>query len=91
MTVYVLGDHGKSSFNPGNFNVELGTIVTWVNQDTVPHTVTAPGVFDSGPIPPNGGRWSWGASVVGTYTYHCLIHPDMNGTVVVTAPTPTGY
>ena len=54
-------------------------------------TVTVPGVFDSGPIPPNGGRWSWVASVAGTFTYHCLIHPDMNGTVSVTVPSPTSY
>jgi plastocyanin len=91
MTIYVLGDNGSRSFNPSNASVSVGTIVTWVNQDTQAHTVTVPGVFDSGPIPPNGGRWSWGATVTGTFTYHCLIHPDMNGTIVVTAPSPTSY
>jgi plastocyanin len=91
MVVYILGDKGSNSFSPGKFTVSLGTIVTWINQDTEAHTVTDPGVFDSGPIPPNGGRWSWGASVVGTFTYHSLIQPDMNGTVIVTSPTQTSY
>jgi plastocyanin len=91
MTVMISGDSGSRSFNPGKFSVPMGTIVTWVNDDAVGHTVTAPGVFDSGPIPPNGGRWSWVASIAGTYTYHCLIHPDMNGTLTVTVPQPTSY
>jgi plastocyanin len=91
MTVFITADSGSRSFNPGKFSVPMGTIVTWVNNDAVGHTVTEPGVFDSGPIPPNGGRWSWVASIAGTYTYHCLIHPDMNGTLTVTVPAPTGY
>ena len=91
MTVFITADSGSRSFNPGKFSVPMGTIVTWVNNDAVGHTVTEPGVFDSGPIPPNGGRWSWVASIAGTFTYHCLIHPDMNGTLTVTVPAPTGY
>ena len=91
MTVTIVGENGSKSFSPGNFSVPLGTVVTWINQDSQGHTVTMPQVFDSGPIPPNGGRWSWVASQAGTFTYHCLIHPDMNGTVTVTVPQPTAY
>lgn len=91
MTVTIAGDNGSRSFNPGSISVPMGTIVTWINQDGQGHTVTMPGVFDSGPIPPNGGRWSWVASVAGTFTYHCLIHPGMNGTITVTVPAPTPY
>jgi plastocyanin len=91
MTIYITGDNGGHSFSPGSISVPFGTIVTWINQDSQPHTVTVPDVFDSGPIPPNGGRWSWGASVVGTFTYHSLIQPDMNGTITVTAPTQSNY
>ena len=91
LVVTIKGDDGSRSFTPGNVSVPMGTIVTWINQDSQGHTVTVPGVFDSGPIPPNGGRWSWVASVAGTFTYHCLIHPDMNGSVSVTVPSPTSY
>jgi plastocyanin len=91
MVVNIDGDHGNKSFNPGTVSVPMGTVVTWINRDVQGHTVTMPGVFDSGPIPPNGGRWSWVASAAGTFTYHCLIHPGMNGTIVVTVPVPTGY
>jgi plastocyanin len=91
MTVNIKSDSGSRSFDPGTVTVPLGTVVTWINQDAQGHTVTMPSVFDSGPIPPNGGRWSWVASAAGTYTYHCLIHPDMNGTIIVTVPQPTSY
>lgn len=91
MTISIVGDNGSKSFAPGNISVPLGTVVTWINQDSQGHTVTMPQVFDSGPIPPSGGRWSWVASQPGTFTYHCLIHPDMNGTITVTVPQPTAY
>lgn len=91
MVVNIVGDNGGRSFNPGSISVPMGTVITWINQDAQGHTVTMPGVFDSGPIPPNGGRWSWVASAAGTFTYHCLIHPGMNGTIVVTVPAPTSF
>ncbi len=87
-TINILGDRGKGSYDPGNVTVDMGTVVTWINQDSQGHTVTAPGAFDSGPVPPNGGRWAWVASTEGTFTYHCLIHPGMNGTITVVVPPP---
>jgi plastocyanin len=88
VTVNILGDRGNRSYDPGNITVDMGTVVTWINQDSQGHTVTMAGAFDSGPIPPSGGRWSWVASSAGTFTYHCLIHPEMNGTVTVVVPPP---
>jgi len=47
------------------------------------HTVTGDdNSFDSGNISA-GSRFSRTFSVVGTYKYHCTIHPSMTGTVVV--------
>jgi plastocyanin len=48
------------------------------------HTTTADSSgWNSGPIQPgqNSGAVYFGA--VGTFTYHCSIHPTMTGTVVV--------
>jgi plastocyanin len=61
----------------------VGTIVTWTNTDTEAHTVTADdGLFDSGVLEPGQSYSTWlGGS--GTVTYHCEIHPDMKGSVVV--------
>lgn len=78
-------------FTPGNLTVTQGTLVTFINNDTVAHTATAPSHFDSGPIAPNGGRWTWVASMVGTIAYHSLIQPTMAGSITVTPSAPTGY
>ncbi len=75
-------------FNPNNVQVKLGTTVIWINNDTVPHTVTSgqPGApdgrFDSGPIPPNG-RFQLQASAGGIYAYFSKSDETMTGTVAV--------
>ena len=72
------------SFSPGTIEVTVGTTVTWTNNDSAPHTVTADdGAFDSGEIA-QGGTFSFTFDTAGTYTYFCEIHPDMTGSVVVT-------
>lgn len=70
------------AFNPANLAVSAGTTVTWTNNDSVSHTVTADnGTFDSGVIPP-GGTYSHTFTAAGTVTYHCTIHPFMHGSVI---------
>jgi plastocyanin len=65
------------AFNPPNATVAPGTTVTWVNDDQVPHTVTAnDGAFDSGTLQP-GQSYSFAFDKPGTYAYHCNIHPYM--------------
>lgn len=54
--------------------VKAGTTVTWVNRDSMPHTVTADdGTFESGMMD-GGATWSHTFDAPGTYTYHCLPH-----------------
>ncbi|MCA1838607.1 MAG: cupredoxin domain-containing protein [Actinobacteria bacterium] len=71
------------AFDPTQLDVAAGTTVTWTNGDTEAHTVTADdGLFDSGVLEPGQSYTSWlGGS--GTVAYHCEIHPDMQGSVVV--------
>ena len=88
VTIRILGDKGANSFSPGNIVVNLGTIVTWVNEDSQPHSVTAPGAFDSGMIAPNGGKWNWVAAVPGTFTYSSITNPTMSGTITIVVPPP---
>jgi plastocyanin len=73
------------TFDPSALNVATGTTVAWTNNDTEAHTVTADnGLFDSGVIEPGQSYSTWlGGS--GTVAYHCEIHPDMKGSVVVGA------
>ncbi|MBC5823644.1 MAG: cupredoxin domain-containing protein [Candidatus Eremiobacteraeota bacterium] len=91
ITINITGDNGARSYSPSSVTVASGTIVTWINQDSQPHTATAPGAFDSGPIPPNGGRWTWIASVPGQWKYYSLIQPDMTGIITVNPPTTTNF
>ncbi len=71
------------SFSPASLTVTAGTTVTWTNNDTMTHTVTADDAsFDSGNIT-MGTKYPRLFSTAGTYTYHCTIHPNMKGTIVV--------
>jgi plastocyanin len=71
------------AFDPAEIEVTVGTVVTWVNQDQVPHTATAlDGTFDTGTID-EGGEGSVTFDTAGTFEYRCEIHPSMTGTVVV--------
>ena len=83
-------EYGAGNMNNGKFytpasltvTVANGTI-TWVNGDTMAHTVTADdGSFDSGSIAPGAG-WSYKFTKPGTFKYHCAPHPWMTGTVIV--------
>ena len=66
--------------------VAQGTIVVWLNEDPVVHTVTADdGRFDSGEIPP-GKSWAHRFEAPGSFTIHCVPHPFMRATIVVSQP-----
>jgi plastocyanin len=78
------------AFNPGSLSVTAGATVTWTNSDTTIHTVTADdGSFNSGNIA-IGATYSRAFSSAGTFSYHCTVHPEMTGKVVVTASTSGG-
>ena len=74
------------SFSPEFITIKKGTTVTWTNHDSVAHTV----VETDGKTGPNsqdidtGKSYSFTYSIVGTFAYHCSIHPEMTGTVTVT-------
>jgi plastocyanin len=71
-------------FQPASIQVAAGTKVTWVNDDSVSHTVTADnGAFDTGQFP-HGDSRSYTFNTKGVFTYHCSIHPSMTGSVTVT-------
>jgi plastocyanin len=72
----------NNAFNPAQLNVAPGTTVTFVNNDNVPHTATADNdVFDL-EVPP-GSSYPVVLEGAGTVTYHCELHPDMKGSIVV--------
>jgi plastocyanin len=73
----------KESFAPAKAAVVTGTLITWTNNDTVPHSVTAAdNRFDSGAILP-GKTFQWTANDSGTIAYHCIFHPSMTAVLTV--------
>ncbi|MBX5490402.1 MAG: CHRD domain-containing protein [Chloroflexi bacterium] len=72
---------------PSEITIPVGTTVTWLNRGTSPKSVTSPGVWDSGTIPPNG-RYSAIFAVEGTFAYSA--GPGAEGRITVTAAPPEG-
>jgi len=74
-------------YSPSPVMVKVGQSVNWKNSDTIVHTATAPGVFDTGNISPTSAASTNGDRVtfhtVGTFNYHCAIHPNETASVVV--------
>src|SRR5829696_3941308 len=71
------------AFDPAQLNVAPGTTVTFVNKDTEAHTATADNdLFDTGVLEPGESTWVFFRGS-GTVTYHCELHPDMKGSIVV--------
>ncbi len=79
------------AFMPATITVPVGTRVVWTNQQSqVSHTVTSDtaGIFDSG-VFQTGATFAFTFNQAGTFAYHCNIHPNMHGTVVVTGAGAT--
>ncbi len=71
------------SFQPATLAIPVGTTVTWINQDSVSHTSTSDtGPWDSGTLA-HGQSFSFTFNQPGTFTYRCVIHPFMKGTIDV--------
>ncbi len=73
----------STAYSPNPITITHGGAVMWVNNDSTTHTSTAnDNSSNSGNIAP-GGSFSHTFPSAGTFTYHCLIHPGMVGTVNV--------
>jgi plastocyanin len=72
-----------SAFTPASMQISVGTTVTWVNNDTVQHTVTSDtSLFDSGPIAP-GAKFTYTFAQAGTFAYHCTLTKSMAASITV--------
>ena len=73
----------QMQFNPPEVYAAPGQQVLWVFRDgNVPHTVTADNKsFDSGQV--TEGEFRLVFDRPGSYSYHCAVHPEMKGRVLV--------
>jgi plastocyanin len=61
-----------------------GSTITVENNDSVTHTVTADDGKSFDMTIPSGKTATFTAPAAGTYKFHCKIHSNMHGTLVVT-------
>ena len=81
----------NSVFSPASLTVVAGSNVTWMNDDTVIHTVTATdGSFNSGDIA-IGSSYSKTFSTAGTINYSDTHNTNMTGMLVITGSSGGGY
>jgi plastocyanin len=71
------------AFVPQRVTVKAGTMVTWINQDDVPHTVASSDKLFKSKTLDTGDKFSFTFTTPGTYAYFCSVHPHMTGAVVV--------
>lgn len=72
-------------FDPKEDTVKVGQTVTWTNDDSVDHNVTATSGADfKSDDFGNGKTYTFKATKPGTIKYTCTIHPGMDGTLTVT-------
>lgn len=66
-------------FNPRTITMPVGSTITWTNNGSMTHTVTADdNSFNSGNLGP-GATFSRTFYAVGTYPYHCIFHGGSGG------------
>jgi plastocyanin len=74
------------AFEPREWEVTVGTTVTWVNEQEFDHTTTSDiGLWDSG-VMGLGDEFSYTFEQIGEYPYHCEFHVEenMTGVIIVT-------
>lgn len=83
---YSSGTKTQYGYTPDIVTVVIGknNTVYWTNDDASIHTATSDtsGVFDTGNIV-QGASAQFTFTTPGTYTYHCIYHAWMQGTIIV--------
>jgi len=80
---------GAGFYSPLNLQIPVGTAVTWINDDSVPHNIQS--MDDSGDViqlfnsPPlnTGDKFEFTFEESGVYNYFCSFHPWRVGVVTV--------
>jgi len=79
----------EGCYIPGTATVDVGGVVTFSNPDSAAHTFTAgtptegpTGEFDSG-LAMAGSEYTWTPETVGEVPYFCMVHPWMEGVIIV--------
>ena len=71
------------SFTPMELTIPVGTSVTWINKDDVPHTVVSVDHKFKSHALDTDERFLFTFQNPGTYEYFCSVHPKMVGKIMV--------
>ena len=71
------------SFAPMDVTIPVGSQVTWVNKDDVPHTVVSVDHQFKSKALDTDEKFSFTFPNPGIYEYFCSVHPKMVGKIVV--------
>lgn len=67
-----------------DLTIGQGTTLKWTNNDNVDHTVTSDtGIVLDSELLSNGDSFQHTFNDLGTFEYHCSVHPGMKGKVIV--------
>ncbi|MEW6062846.1 MAG: cupredoxin family copper-binding protein [Nanoarchaeota archaeon] len=69
-------------FVPGTATIKRGGTVTWVQKDSVAHTIAIKDLQTSSLLN-EGEQWNFTFDKTGSYSYICSIHPSMKGKIIV--------
>lgn len=71
------------SYSPVPLTVKVGTTVTWINHDDIPHAVdSTQGKFKSGALDTDD-KFEFRFTQPGEFPFYCRIHPKMMGKIIV--------
>lgn len=80
----VTGEAKEFKWVPESLTAKVGDVIVWTNADSAPHGVE---LDESGAKCTTNiaGGATGGATfgVAGTYAFHCFVHPNMKGTIVI--------
>lgn len=72
------------AFTPGNMTIGLGSKVRFTNADTVNHSVISDSGSELGSgVLANGDHYDHVFNKLGTFDYHCGVHPSMKAKIIV--------
>jgi plastocyanin len=84
--IYIYGDDAPLPLDPQIQTAYTGSIIRWINKDTVPRAVRADsGQFASPMIAP-GASWDYTARTAGEFDYSDDTRPYVTGKLVVSKP-----
>ena len=80
----VVDAHVKDNAWSQPVSAKVGEVITWTNDDSVPHRVALDdGSCTMGANITNGSPKSLVFTKAGTYPFHCSVHPSMKGTITI--------